>query len=392
MQDEQNLTELSGLACMPKTSIETNQVFEKLTSLFQRFVYFEDNDFCTLSVIYVLLTHLYDIFDEIPYIQVSGLKASGKTRLGDVFDGLCFNPFNSSEISEASLYRAISQECAGVTMIIDEADALSGSTRRDILLRILRSGYRRNGNVTRCGLNRTVDRFSTFCPKIVINEKGIDDSALASRTIPILMVKARTDLEKFRFSKAKNEFKEVKDLIGSFSEEYRGIISDRYASFQGVDGLSDRDEELWTPILIIAEALDMAFPRPSINEQMLALAKRIIDQRRRTQLIGNRDAQILEGTQAHIEQTSPLKIKGLSFYVGENLCDSIKDRWGIPNLELGTVSRVLNRFNLIREVRRPRLKENIKGSETEVQRTCYLFDEERLSKLTQEYFEEGECS
>jgi hypothetical protein len=391
MQEEQNLAKLSGLVCMPKTSIETNQVFEKLTSLFQRFVYFEDNDFNTLSVIYVLLTHLYDIFDEIPYIQVSGLKASGKTRLGDVFEGLCFNPFNSSEISEASLYRAISQESAGVTMIIDEADALSGSTRRDILLRILRSGYRRNGNVTRCGLNRTVDRFSTFCPKIVINEKGIDDPALASRTIPILMVKARTDLEKFRFSKAENEFKDVKDLIGSFSEEYRGIISDRYASFQGVDGLSDRDEELWTPILIIAEVLDTALAEPLIKEQMLALAKKIIVQRKRTQLIGNRDAQILEGTQAHIKQMPPSKIDGPCFCVGEDLCKSIKDRWGIPNLELGTVSRVLNRFNLIREVRRPRLKENIKGSETEVQRTCYLFDEERLSNLTREYFE-GERS
>ena len=392
MQNEQSLTELSGLVYLEKTYIEPNHLFEKLTNFFQRFIYFEDTDLYTLSVIYVLLTHLYNIFDEIPYIQVSGLKASGKTRLGDVFEGLCFNPFNSSEMSEASLYREINQESGGVTMIIDEADDLSGSTRRDVLLRVLRSGYRWNGNVTRCGPKGKVEQFLTFCPKIIINEKGIGDPALESRTLPILMIKTRNHIEKFRFSKAENEFKEIKDLIISFSEEYRGIISDRYASFQGVDGLTDRDEELWTPILIIAEVLDTAFPRPFIKEKMLALAKRIIDQRKRTQLIGNRDAQIIESTQAYIEQTSPLKIKGLCFYVGENLCDSIKDRWGIPNLEPGTVSRVLNRFNLIREVRRPRLKENIKGFETEVQRTCYLLDEERLSKLTQEYFEGRECS
>ena len=250
MPEIQSIAKPPELVCGLENSIKPNQLTEKLTSLFQRFVYFEDNDFYTFSVIYVLLTHLYDIFDEIPYIQVSGLKASGKTRLGDVFEGLCFNPFNSSEISEASLYRAISQNsqvCGGVTMIIDEADDLSGSIRRDILLRILRSGYRRNGNVTRCGLNGTVEQFSTFCPKIIINEKGIGDPALESRTIPILMVKARAYLEKFRFSKAENEFKEVKDLIGSFSEEYRGIISDRYTSFQGVDGLSDRDEEAMDP-------------------------------------------------------------------------------------------------------------------------------------------------
>ena len=392
MESEQNITELSGLGYMQETFIEPNHVFEKFSNFFQRFIYFEDADLYTLSVIYVLLTHLYSIFDEIPYIQVSGLKASGKTRLGDVFEGLCFNPFNSSEISDASLFRAISQESGGVTMILDEADDLSGSTRRDILHRILRSGYRRNGNVTRCGLNGAVDRFSTFSPKIIINEKGINDPALASRTIPILMVKACDPIEKFRFSNTENEFKELKDLIESFSEEYRSIISDRYASFEEVDGLSDRDEELWTPILIIAEVLDTAFPRPFIKEKMLALAKRIIDQRKKTQLIGNRDAQILEGTQAYLEQTSPLKIKGLCFYVGENLCASIKERWSIPNLGLGTVSRVLNRFNLIREVRRPRLKENIEGSEIEIQRSCYLLDEERLLRLTREYFEDGGCS
>jgi hypothetical protein len=377
---------------MPKICIETNHVFGKLTSLFQRYIYFEDNDFYTFSAIYVLLTHHYDIFDEIPYIQVSGLKASGKTRLGDIFEGLCFNPFNSSEISEASLYRAISQESGGVTMIIDEADDLSGSKRRDILHRILRSGYRRNGNVTRCGINRTVEQFLTFCPKIIINEMGIGDPALESRTISILMVKSRNHLEKFRFSKAENEFKEVKDLIASFSEECRDTISDRYASFQRVDGLSDRDEELWTPILIIAEVLDKAYPRPFIKDKMLALAKRIIDQRKRTQLIENREAQILEGAQACIEQISPLKIDGLCFYIGEDLSDFIKDRWNIPNLGSGSVSRVLNRFNIIREIRRPRLRRNIEGSEIEIQRSCYLLDEEKLSKLTQEYFEEGSGS
>ena len=124
----------------------------------------------------------------------------------------------------------------------------------------------------------------------------------------------------------------------------------------------------------------------------MALAKKIIDQRKRTQLIGNRDAQILEGTQACVKQMPPLKIDGLCFYVGEDLCKFIKDRWGIPNFELGTVSRVLNRFNIIKAVRRPRLKKNIKDSEIEIQRSCYLLEEERLSKLTQEYFEEGSGS
>ena len=66
--------------------------------------------------------------------------------------GLCFQPFNTSDISEAALFRtiAIGQALGGITMIIDEADSLSNPKRQDILHRVLRSGYRSNGNVVRC--------------------------------------------------------------------------------------------------------------------------------------------------------------------------------------------------------------------------------------------------
>jgi hypothetical protein len=377
---------------LPKVSFKTAYVFGRLSKVFRRFIDFEDSDFYLLSVIYVLLTYLYEIFDEVPYLQVFGLKGSGKSRYGDLLEGLCFNPFNSSEISDASLYRVIGQEHGGVTMVIDEADDLSGSTRRGILLRILRSGYRWNGNVTRCAPDGGIERFSTYCPKIIINEKGIGDSALESRTIPIHMIKSSRPLEKFQISKIGREFKEVKDLIRSFSEDYQDLISDRYDFFTGADGISGRDEEVWAPVIIIADILATLLDTPSIKEDMVTLAKKIIVQRRRTQLIGNRDAQILEATQAYVEQRQGLNIKGLCFYVGEDLCRSIKDRWSILYLNLETVSRTLNRHRIIKEIRRPRLQKKIESSETEVQRCCYLLDEERLSKLTNEYFTGGEDS
>jgi hypothetical protein len=363
---------------LPKVSIRTAQMFGRLSKLFGRFIDFEDSLFYTLSVIYVLLTYLYDIFDEIPYLQVFGLKGSGKTRYGDLLEGLCSNQFSSSEISDASLYRAIGQEYGGTTVIIDEADDLSGSTRRGILLRILRSGYRRNGNVTRCSPDGGIERFSTFCPKIIINEKGIGDSALESRTIPIHMIKSTSSLERFQFSKVENEFKEVKGLISSFSKDHRNLVFNRYASFRGIDGISGRDEEVWAPILIIAETLDAEVGSLFIKESMLALAKKIILQKKRTQLIGNVEAQILEATQVYVDQVEPLAIDGISLYVGADLWRSVKDRCSLPGLKIETVSRVLKRNGIIMDIRRPRLP--IKG-----QKSCYQLDKEKLLKITAEY-------
>lgn len=379
-----------------KISTRTDEMFKRLTELFRRFIYFEDSLFYTLSAIYVLLTYLYDIFDQIPYLQVYGLKGSGKTRLGDLFEGLCSNPFNSSEISDAALYREINSRHGETTMIIDEADDLSGPTRRGILHRVLRSGYRRNGNVSRYVGGRTL-RLSTFCPKIIINEKGIQDSALESRTIPIYMTKFVTPLKRFRSSKMGKEFKEVKELVRSFLEDYRDLVSERYGSFESVEGIEGRDEEIWAPILIIAEILNKAdsplFKESEltlVKESMILLAKKTILKRKTMALAENKDAQILVATQAYIERAKPLIIDGLPLYIGEALCKSIKEQWSIFGLKLEAVSRILKRHGVLKGIKRPRLTEKIGGKSSIVQRVCYLLDKEKLSKLTKEYLDEAE--
>jgi hypothetical protein len=358
------------------------ELLRKLNGIFTRYVYFEDCSYYPVSSIYVLLTYFYDIFDEIPYLSVSGLLGSGKSRLGDIFQGTCFNPTFSSDYTPASLYRIIDK--GGLTLIIDEAEALS-YLKRDILPNILRSGYRRNGKVIRCD-HCEPREFSTFSPKIIINEGGLVNKALESRTIPIPMIRSRNHLERFRSIRAEVEFREIKHLIGHFTESFRSIISDRYSSFQGVEGLTNRDEEVWTPIIIIAEMLDSMLAQSAIRNQIVGLARRIVEQRRRRQLTDNRDAQILEATSAFVSETEPLHQNGDDLYVGDQLTRFIKDRWNISDLKLEQVSRTLNRYGIINNTFRPRLR--IRGDDP-IQKSCYSLDRERLSRLTEEYFEGG---
>lgn len=369
------------LIFLPKVSFKTCQMFTKLVMVFGRFIYFEDPVYYFLLAIFVIFTFLFDIFEETPYIEILGPPVSGKSRLGKLLAGLCFKAFISDEMSDASLYREIAEKKGELTLLIDELDSPSAVVRR-----VLRSGYRRNGIVTRCGPRGTIEKFPTFCPKVVISEGGIGDSALKSRCITIHMIKSECSLEKFKFSKVKKEFKELQDLIRSFCDDYRDLISDRYSSFTSIDGISGRDEEVWGPLIILADLLASLLDKPSIRDDILALAKKTILQQQKTQLIGNRNGQILEATFAHIRQTPPLKINGLPYFVGEDLCKSIKDGWGITNLKLDTVTRVLNHFKIIKDVQRPHLKKGSNGSEVEVQRSCYLIDEERLAKLARKYF------
>lgn len=362
-------------------------LIERLRQPFRKYIYFEEPLFYDLCPIYALMNHHYDVFDEIPYLLIYGPKDSGKSRLGDIFEGLCLNPKKFDDVSAAFVFRTIDEQSL-TTLIVDEAQVLSCRGGHDLLGRILRSGYRKTGMIGRCSPGPRNTEFITFAPKIIINNDGLVDPALESRVISIPMVKSPTRLERFRFSRAEKEFKEAKELIGPFSDAYRDTISDLYDSFQGIDGLSDRDEEIWTPILVIAEVLDGALPEPHIKEGMHKLANKMILQRRIKQLVENRDAQILESTRAYIEQVEPLDPSGL--YVGEDLWKFIKGRCGLLNLKLDTVSRTLNRYAVIKGVKRLRLGKEIRDREIEVQRSCYFIDREKLASLTKEYGEGGE--
>lgn len=356
---------------------KVNQMFKELDHLFRRFIYFEDSSFYTLSVIYVLLTYLYDVFDKIPYLQIFGSFASGKSLLGEIFEGLCFNSSKAGGMSDAVLWREMADAHHGITLIVDEADRIN-KTYSSTLLEVLRDGYHRNGKVKRVK-NGRVEKLPTFCPKIIINEKGIQNEALESRTIPIHMLKANCSLEKFRFKKVEKEFKETKELIHSFLEDYRDNITERYNS--DTPEISGRDEEVWAPILVIAETLDAAdnkFLKESelvfIRESMLVLAKKIILQRKKTQSIGNLNAQILVGTQAYIDHAKPEKIDGGDFYVGEYLCTFIKSLWSIPGLRLETVSQILKHSGVLKDFKRHRCAAG--------QRMCYSLNKEKIEKLT----------
>lgn len=384
--------EVKDLLCLPRVSRRTEEMVRMLLGLFGRFVHFEQIIFYLILTLYVILTYLYDIFYSIPYLQILGPYGSGKSRVSDVLEKLCSNPFSSGDISDAALFRTIAEK-KGPTMIVDEADDLGGGTRRGILLRVLKTGYRQNGSVTRCGRGGTIERFPTFGPKIILNEKGIADRALASRCIVVHMERSTRRFEQLSLSDD-GEFKEMRERVRLFADDFRDVVSDRYASFPGIDGIIGRDEEVWGAMIIIAALLSALLDTPSIRETVVRFATRMILQQEKTQLIGNIQAQILQSTQAYVEDppAPPIEIEGLRFYVGESLCKSIRDGWSIPNLKLDAVSRVLNHFSIIKEVRRPHLKMKIKGHQVEVQRSCYALDEDRLLKLSTQYSKGGKNS
>ena len=101
--------------------------------------------------------------------------------------------------------------------------------------------------------------------------------------------------------------------------------------------------------------------------------------------LGNRELQILAATLAFITQTNPTLRNSGAFFIAQNLRDFIQDTCDISSLSIEGVARTLNRNRVIKEVWRPHMElTNKKGVKEQVQKSCYRFDKEMLTKLTKE--------
>lgn len=138
-----------------------------------------------LAAAYVLLTWLYDRFNELPYLRVRGDAGSGKTRFLLVVGGICYKPIFASGASTVSPLFRILDAFRG-TLVLDESDFRVSDERAEVV-KILNNGNARGFPVLR---SEQLDRrefdpraYAVFGPKIVATRGFFDDRALESRCL-----------------------------------------------------------------------------------------------------------------------------------------------------------------------------------------------------------------
>src|SRR4029079_19563214 len=132
---------------------------------------------------YVLLTWLYDAFNELPYLRLRGDYGSGKTRALLTLGSLCYRVFFASGASTVSPIFHTLHAFRG-TLIFDEAD-FRFSDERSAIVQILNNGNVRGIPVLRTIMNQQKEfnpqAFHVFGPKIVATRSRYEDRGLESR-------------------------------------------------------------------------------------------------------------------------------------------------------------------------------------------------------------------
>ena len=142
-----------------------------------------------VASLYVLLSWVYDAFQEVPYLRLKGDFGSGKSRCLQTIGSLSYKPMFVSGASTVSPIFRILDSFRG-TLVMDESDFRFSDEKAEIV-KILNNGNAAGFPVLRSEATPTKEfnprAFTVFGPKIIATRSDFDDRALESRCITEVM-------------------------------------------------------------------------------------------------------------------------------------------------------------------------------------------------------------
>ena len=286
-----------------------------------------------ISSYYVLLSWVYDRFDELPYLRLRGEPGCGKTRFLLTVGSLCYKPMFASGASTVSPIFRILDIFRG-TLIIDEGDFRQSDEMAEIV-KILNNGNGKGFPVLRSEAKGTKEynpkAYTVFGPKIIATRGFFEDSALESRCITEEMgqLRMRADIPINLPPFVKDEALQIRNKLLMF--RFRNL----HMNLPGED-LADRSIEprlnqIFIPLLSIIE-------EPRAREDLRELARKY-----NREMIAERgtetEAQVLEIIYDMVNApfSTPLSIKDItSWFIDRHAMDyerKVTGKW------IGTIVR-----------------------------------------------------
>ncbi len=238
-------------------------VWRRCCERFSRFLDFApENAAGTVATLglWVMFGYIYSLWSSVPYLAVGGPMSSGKTRLFNVLERLCFRPVASSNMTAACFFRTLHER--GGTLLLDEAERLrDGTPDAGEIRSVLLSGYKRGSPAMR--LERAGDtfkrtEFDVFGLKASASIASLPE-ALASRCIRIPMFRAGPESPKprRRLDDDAEAWSNLRDDLHVLALEHGQTWAQLAARADVVPAsLANRDFELWQPLLALASWIE----------------------------------------------------------------------------------------------------------------------------------------
>jgi Protein of unknown function (DUF3631) len=225
-------------------------IMGKLESYLNSYMTFPESGYALPLALWIIGTYFWsDCFDAFPYLTVSApTKNCGKSRLAELLSFSSNNPVLAASCTPAAIYRTLAESES--TFLFDEAEKMSSEVK-DLMHSVINSGYRRGQTIRRAAPEGGYDEYPTYCPKAFFSIGDLNDT-LRSRSIVIHLRRAGMVHERMKFY-----FQIVQPQGGALRKEIQDLsdaipaITESYVGFKGAEFLTDREEEIWTPLFVL---------------------------------------------------------------------------------------------------------------------------------------------
>jgi hypothetical protein len=224
-------------------------ILKQIEAFLAAYVSFAESAYGFVIALWVAATHIWQTFDAFPYLVVtSSTKRSGKTRVLELCSFVAANARSVAHVSPAAMFHTIHTNKP--TIFVDEAEAFSSPHSE--FRPLLNTGYRRGQTVLRQNGGNTVE-YETYCPKAFALIGDVYDT-LRDRSI-VLTMRRGAPPQRFVFVVAQQDGAALRDMLHEIVESKSAEIYAAMVAFEGLPYLTDRDEEIWTPLFVICQIL-----------------------------------------------------------------------------------------------------------------------------------------
>jgi hypothetical protein len=204
-----------------------------------------------IASLYIALSHVFQVFDAVPLLMVTGPENTGKSELAEAITRLGFNAVMAGRLRAAGMIRLI-DETNGL-LVLDGVDGIGRSSISGPgdLAQTLRMSYKRSTAAKPLADRQGRVRIANFFgPKVLTSTLGADASLISRLlTIQTQTVDQCTDVRTSR-SWSESDVNELRDELHCWGLSEAGLVGEAYRS----TGLmyQNRRQEIIAPILALA--------------------------------------------------------------------------------------------------------------------------------------------
>ena len=227
-------------------------ILDDLETALRRYVSLPSDAAGVAVVLWIAATHAQPAWAHAPRLVIRAPeKRCGKSRLLDIVEGACHQPFITVNATAAAVYRSITADPP--TMLVDEADTIFGpkADAHEDLRGLLNAGHQRNRPAKRYDFSKNrVETISTFAMAALAGIGRMPDT-IEDRAITVHM-RRRTPTEQV----APYRHRRDRPRLQKLSERLHDWLRDDLPALEAAEPVmpvEDRTADTWEPLIAIAD-------------------------------------------------------------------------------------------------------------------------------------------